>query len=745
MAQRGADSRVCHSEALPGFLRSISAVAIRGLLLLASLTASALAADFVHAVEFPYAEFPRPLWERELVWLKNVGVRTVVFSIPAHAAPGDPRADLPGFLRLLRQLGMRAWIRGIPKELAASLEIQSEKHGGPIAYVEGGGSDAPAPPGPVVRISAVDSNALLKSREALARAPGSLVWTDVEDTLAAGFHSGAVSFSGDERPAASVLRRSVALLKIWGPALPPMRQRHEFKGGIPAVQISVAAAARGPSAVSVSNPAGVDWHGDVTGYDAGARRKLVIPGVSVPAGDTMWLPVNIPLAAGGFCEDWAALAPQDRIVYATAELNGVEYENGILALEFAAPASGAVVLQLSRRPTGPLLAGGKPTDFEWDEEQHTIRLPIPAGKAPLYRVRIGLALEPPEQSGFFADPAQRLILGQTTIVPAAFSSEELAARARLIAPPNYRSRAIVKSPLEIEYEVTPPVDAAHGEFVRLALEADGVHLAHGRMQVMRPASLRLLDAPPLHFGMRSALALEPAVIAVDPRAGRALRVLIRNNSPGIQNFILAASGDGVTFSPPRTEISVAAKAEREVSLRIFIENTAAGTENRVADGSAEEGSAGLRDARLRLSGAAAAELAVRLLPLRRGETAVYSLDRDGDGVPDWILENSQTRATFSGSDARWLEWVWKDGEINLLPESGALAMHGATTVRPIAGGIEVAGVRVRRTIRLGDTLDIAQEGGLALDGLRPDSRDGLAFGIEKASPDRTIFSLRRGK
>src|ERR1039457_7315069 len=38
--------------------------------------------EFVQAVEFPYYLYPRTLWERELVWLKNMGIRTVEFSIP---------------------------------------------------------------------------------------------------------------------------------------------------------------------------------------------------------------------------------------------------------------------------------------------------------------------------------------------------------------------------------------------------------------------------------------------------------------------------------------------------------------------------------------------------------------------------------------------------------------------------------------------------------------------------------------
>jgi hypothetical protein len=53
------------------------------LLLLAGLApAPETRHGFVQAVEFPYYAYPPQLWERELVWLKNLGIDTVAFSIP---------------------------------------------------------------------------------------------------------------------------------------------------------------------------------------------------------------------------------------------------------------------------------------------------------------------------------------------------------------------------------------------------------------------------------------------------------------------------------------------------------------------------------------------------------------------------------------------------------------------------------------------------------------------------------------
>src|ERR1051326_2289620 len=197
---------------------------MRRLILLMVLACASAAAppskpEFVQAVEFPYYLYPRSLWERELVWLKTIGVRTVEFSIPWNwheIQPGEfdftgrtsPRCDLMAFIRLLRRLDLHAWVRPLPptpqwknngspvqtdpraqrawlKELEQGLGTQTASHGGPIAYVEGRALaiDAAAPPAPVATISATDPAALARSRDSIIGGPsgtrGALLWTDV--------------------------------------------------------------------------------------------------------------------------------------------------------------------------------------------------------------------------------------------------------------------------------------------------------------------------------------------------------------------------------------------------------------------------------------------------------------------------------------------------------------------------------------------------------------------------------------
>src|SRR5581483_8197291 len=159
--------------------------------------------------------------------------------------------------------------------------------------------------------------------------------------------------------------------------------------------------------------------------DPPSRHAFIIPAVSVPAGESLWLPLRVSLGGGGLCRDCSSFGMPEHIVYATAELQAVEFENGILAMEFAAPEPAEVILQLSRQPVGPYLAAGKPTRFDWDDKTLRVRLTIPAGSGAAHHVRVGLAIEPPETSAFFSE-ARRLIIGQKNTVSTVYSSPDVA-------------------------------------------------------------------------------------------------------------------------------------------------------------------------------------------------------------------------------------------------------------------------------------------------------------------------------
>jgi hypothetical protein len=740
--------------------------------------------EFVQAVEFPYYLYPRTLWERELVWLKTIGIRTVEFSIPWnwHQVDGaaydftgatSPRRDLVGFIRLLRRLEMRAWIRALPtvkgwtaggwpiqsagpflRELDNLLVPQTETHGGPIAFVEGriGVPDVPPPPGPVTVISALDPAAMTRSRQALATAAGTLLWEDVEDALyPAGwerpggplYRAGAVSLDGDERPAVAALRRNAALLRHWGSLLPGMKPERlhpvrlavgKFPPGVSAMEL-VSRTPGAASAVSIVNSSRQPFHNIVRAWDPFTKRSTVIENVYLAPHETLWLPVNVALGGAGLCRECSAFSNAEHIVYATAELQTVEFENGTLAMEFAAPAAAEVVLQLARRPTGPYLAGGHPVELDFDEKTLRARLKIPQGKGPASLVRVALAIEAPENSAFFED-AKRLIIGRANTISTSYSSADLAGRSRLRLPEGFTATATKNAAAEgdyrIDYAVDVPADALHGDWADLAIEADGVPLGRAHLQLFRPASVHLAEALRLHFGAAADLAVEPAIIPIDATAGRTVDVNVRNNSPEIQSYAIAPAADGFQFLPLQTELDSGAIMDRTLEFRVFPDAVAPG----------------LHDWALRFSGGAKLEIPARFLAIPRGRAVAWSADLDGDGSPEWILENQKARAVFSAQDGgRWLEFVWKDSAphgLNVLPESGALAGTGPVEVHAGDGVLEFTGKDWKRTVRLAGgeaQLTVEQNTPLPVETLESGKHNEISFQVARETGARAMYTL----
>lgn len=629
---------------------------IRSIVLI--LTFAITSPAWVESVEFPWNSYPKPLWERELVWLKNIGITHV--SLPSGKDPAQD-AELADVIGIIRRLGIEADLEG---SVPDSLQPLTRAHGGPLTDPL---------PGPPIRISVLAPNAVTRTRELLASGTAALVWTDVEDTLGpAGYRPGAINFAGDEKPATIALRRSAQLSMYWNKTFPSL---HDVPGaGITMGNIAPAAnskSAPGPgvrqfaaesgiSVVSVMNKSARAWTGDlrVVYPTASAEKRMMnMPGVSVPAHDALWLPVNVPLTAGPLCKDCSAFTHADHLVYATAELTAMEYENGILAMEFAAPAAGEVILQLSREPSGPLVAGGKPTPFDWDEHAQRARLKIPQGSGPGNHVRIGLAIEPPDATAFF-DSARVLTIGQTNPLTAQFSSEAIEQRSRLRMSPEFPSEQQPgKDSLALIYRIKVPATAVHGDHADLAIEADGIQMSHARPQLLKPVGLRFPDAVDVHLAANSALQLFPATVSVSQRAGRDLAVTIRNNAPEIRNFVVEPRAEGIEFSPAKMDVTVGASASRDVSFRVF----------------AKEASPGLHAGAVAVSGAATAEEPIQFAVIP--QTGAVAFSTGGFS----FIESARARASFI--PGRWLEFLNKDTNQNLLVSTGVAFTPGPIEVR----------------------------------------------------------------
>jgi len=135
---------------------------------------------------------------------------------------------------------------------------------------------------------------------------------------------------------------------------------------------------------------------------------------------------------------------------------------------------------------------------------------------------------------------------------------------------------------------------------------------------------------------------------------------------------------------------------------------------------------------------------MRVLLLPRNRTVAWSADLDGDGSPEWVLETQKVRAIFSSQDGgRWMEFNWKDTNLNFLPPQGAFAAAGPVEVHVNGDALEFVGRGWKRTVRLTDsTLSIEQTTALPVDKLAPDRRGNIGFQIEHPTANRASYTLK---
>jgi hypothetical protein len=139
---------------------------------------------------------------------------------------------------------------------------------------------------------------------------------------------------------------------------------------------------------------------------------------------------------------------------------------------------------------------------------------------------------------------------------------------------------------------------------------------------------------------------------------------------------------------------------------------------------------------------------MRFAVIPRGEPLAYSVDLDGDGQMEWILENPRARAVFSAQDGgRWLEFVWKDSGLNVLPENGTLAGTGAASVQVNSdGALEFRGNGWRRLVNLapaGASLTVEQSTPLPPETLPAGKKNDILLHVTRESPEKALYSLER--
>src|SRR5580704_7316670 len=131
---------------------------------LLTLVAAVLLPAWTMSVEFPFAALPRPVWERDLAQLKEMGATHV--SLP-NTSDADQIAEV---IRIVRTLGLEADLEGpIPDRL----QPLAKPHGGPLTEALSG----------AIRISAIMPRALDNERKLLTSGTPAIIWTDVFETL----------------------------------------------------------------------------------------------------------------------------------------------------------------------------------------------------------------------------------------------------------------------------------------------------------------------------------------------------------------------------------------------------------------------------------------------------------------------------------------------------------------------------------------------------------------------------------
>jgi hypothetical protein len=148
------------------------------------------------------------------------------------------------------------------------------------------------------------------------------------------------------------------------------------------------------------------------------------------------------------------------------------------------------------------------------------------------------------------------------------------------------------------------------------------------------------------------------------------------------------------------------------------------------------------------SGGAKLELPARFVAIPRGQAVAWTADLDGDGSPEWILENQKARAVFSAKDGgRWLEFVWKDSApngLNVLPESGAFAGVGPVEVHAGDGALEFTGKDWKRTVRLAGAearISVEQTTPLPTESLETGKHNEIMFQVARESATRAVYTL----
>ena len=401
------------------------------------------------------------------------------------------------------------------------------------------------------------------------------MWTEVFETLGLDAAHALVlipallRLAGAEEAGASLVRREAQLARFWSSMLSTLPEAPGARLSVPIDSVSVRQYIAEKAGLSI----GFRHQRFGRSVERASSLRVMYPAMQRPIIHFPTSRLHRAACSGclWMCRWWlgrcaraaAVFAPPDHVIYATAELTDMEYENGrSTALEFIAASPGEAILQLSHESAGPLIAAGRPSVFDWDPKTLRARLPIPAGNAKTGRVRVALAIDAPDATAFFLNPPV-LLIGETNALTAEFAPPAVASTLPLAnlhpASPFRRSsprrRQLRKCRLKKKRRspwwslIKWPCPAAiPGDTAQLAMEADGAQLSHAQARLLPPAAFSFEDA----VSVRVAAGSFCASGASDYSCESAIRpheivVTLHNNAPEIRTFDVEFSVAGPRF------------------------------------------------------------------------------------------------------------------------------------------------------------------------------------------------------
>lgn len=410
-----------------------------------------------------------------------------------------------------------------------------------------------------------------------------------------------------------------------------------------------------------------------------AGRTIRLPRISLPARESLLLPLRLPLGHP-WLEAGAVFAAGDEIYYATAELSRVQYDGRRISLEFTAPAEAEIALRLAGKPLHARLDGLEiPIETDADKKLYVLRLA--KGAAPHFLRRLQVDYPRPVP-GIQVAAQGDWIIGEP---------HDLSLRLDNPAATPFKGILEIRAdkfqePFEVPVEVAPgssrdlhlpiqvPGDRPEGMVAEIEarLKCAGADAASRRIQATLQralgVSIKALSAVrfPLREDQRVPI-IHPTLACVNVPGTARLQVKLTNRSSRNVKVRIEARGAGLALSPAVSAWEIPAGQERTLEL-----------------GATPLKGTGAYPCTITVAGPGLKTSEdVLLAAVAEHEALAYFLDYDRGGFPDLLMENRELRCFISpGAGGRSFALVRKSTGTNAFTSVGGMRDNFLTRIVP---------------------------------------------------------------